>query len=60
MMKQAEQIAPDDDAVIPARFVARARIFVQPYVKGWTTNKPNIRNFTARAGSGSIPPRRGN
>ncbi len=44
MMKQAEQIALDDDAVIPARF-RQSEDLVQPYVKGWTTNKPNIRNF---------------
>ncbi len=41
LMKQAEQIALDDEAVIPTRYRVTQDI-VQPYVKGWV---PNIRDF---------------
>jgi oligopeptide transport system substrate-binding protein len=41
LMKQAEQIALDDVAVIPTRFRVTQDL-VQPYVKGWI---PNLRDF---------------
>jgi oligopeptide transport system substrate-binding protein len=44
LMKEAEQIALDDDAVIPVRF-RLTQVLVQPYVRGWNTGQPNLRNF---------------
>lgn len=44
LMAQAEQIALDDDAIIPTRFRLTGNL-VQPYVKGWRSEKPNLRNF---------------
>jgi oligopeptide transport system substrate-binding protein len=44
LMREAEQIALDDDAVIPTRFLLTANL-VQPYVKGWDSNRPNLKNF---------------
>jgi oligopeptide transport system substrate-binding protein len=44
LMAQAEQVALNDFAVAPIRF-PRTRDLVQPYVKGWNTNVPNLRNF---------------
>lgn len=41
LLKQAEQMALDDYAWIPTRFIV-TRDLVQPYVKGW---KSNLRNF---------------
>ncbi|MBI3675338.1 MAG: peptide ABC transporter substrate-binding protein [Proteobacteria bacterium] len=41
ILKQAEQMALDDYAWIPVRYLV-TRDLVQPYVKGW---KPNLRNF---------------
>lgn len=43
LMKQAEQVALDDDAVIPTRF-RLTQDLVQPYVKGWKVGA-NVRNF---------------
>lgn len=44
LMAEAEQVALTDDAVIPTRF-RLTQDLVQPYVKGWNTDKPNLRNF---------------
>src|SRR5205085_7060130 len=44
LMKEAEQVALDDDAVIPTRFRLTGNL-AQPYVKGWDTGQPNLRNF---------------
>ncbi len=44
LMNRAEQIALDDDAVIPSRFRVTQDL-VQPYVKGWATKSPNVTNF---------------
>jgi oligopeptide transport system substrate-binding protein len=44
LMRQAEQVALDDYAVLPTRF-RQSEDLVAPYVKGWTTKLPNIRNF---------------
>ncbi len=41
LLQQAEQIALDDVAIIPIRFVVTQDI-VEPYVKGWI---PNVRDF---------------
>jgi len=41
LLRQAEQIALDDVAVIPTRFLVTQDI-VEPYVKGWV---PNVRDF---------------
>lgn len=41
LLEQAEQIALDDYAVIPTRFVVTQDI-VEPYVRGWI---PNVRDF---------------
>lgn len=41
LLRRAEQIALDDVAVIPTRFVVTQDI-VEPYVKGWI---PNVRDF---------------
>ncbi len=41
LLKQAEQVALDDIAVIPSRFLVTQDI-VEPYVKGWV---PNVRDF---------------
>jgi oligopeptide transport system substrate-binding protein len=41
LLRQAEQIALDDVAVIPTRFLVTQDI-VEPYVKGWI---PNVRDF---------------
>ncbi|HEY0106092.1 MAG TPA: peptide ABC transporter substrate-binding protein [Rhizomicrobium sp.] len=41
LLRQAEQTALDDDAVIPTRFLVTQDI-VEPYVKGWV---PNVRDF---------------
>jgi oligopeptide transport system substrate-binding protein len=44
LMNRAEQIALDDDAVIPSRFRVTQNL-VQPYVKGWRTARPNLLDF---------------
>ena len=41
LLSQAEQVALDDYAVIPTRFLVTQDI-VEPYVKGWI---PNVRDF---------------
>ncbi|MGZ5931367.1 MAG: hypothetical protein ACXWLW_04315, partial [Rhizomicrobium sp.] len=41
LLNEAEQVALDDVAVIPSRFLVTQDI-VEPYVKGWI---PNVRNF---------------
>ena len=41
LLRQAEQLALDDYAVVPIRFGVTQDI-VEPYVKGWT---PNVRDF---------------
>jgi oligopeptide transport system substrate-binding protein len=41
LLRQAEQVALDDLAVIPSRFLVTQDI-VEPYVKGWI---PNVRDF---------------
>ena len=43
LMKQAEQIALDDDAILPTRFRLTGNL-VQPYVKGWDSAKLNLIN----------------
>jgi oligopeptide transport system substrate-binding protein len=44
LMAQAEQIALDDFAIIPTRFL-QSQDLVQPYVRGWDSNRPDLRNF---------------
>lgn len=44
LMQKAEQVALDDNAIMTMRF-RLTQDLVQPYVKGWTTDKPNLRNF---------------
>jgi oligopeptide transport system substrate-binding protein len=44
LMAQAEQVALDDFAVIPTRF-RQSQNLVEPYVKGWRSRTPNLRNF---------------
>ena len=44
LMADAEQVALDDFAVIPTRF-RQSQNLVEPYVKGWRTKEPNLRNF---------------
>jgi oligopeptide transport system substrate-binding protein len=44
LMKEAEQTALDDDAIIPTRF-RLSQTLVQPYVRGWNTGQSNLRNF---------------
>jgi oligopeptide transport system substrate-binding protein len=41
LLREADQTAIDDDAVIPTRFLVTQDI-VEPYVKGWI---PNVRDF---------------
>ncbi len=41
LLRQADQVALDDYAVIPTRFLVTQDI-VEPYVKGWV---PNVRDF---------------
>ena len=44
LMAKAEQVALDDDAILPTRFRLTANL-VQPYVKGWDSKAPNMTNF---------------
>ncbi|MBN9578165.1 MAG: hypothetical protein J0H26_07330 [Alphaproteobacteria bacterium] len=41
LLNQAEQLALNDNAIIPVLFM-KTRDLVQPYVRGWV---PNIRDF---------------
>lgn len=43
LMADSEKVALGDDAVIPVRFRFTQNL-VEPYVKGWVTNRANIRN----------------
>lgn len=43
-MAQAEQVALDDFAIVPTRF-RQSQNLVAPYVKGWRSKTPNLRNF---------------
>ena len=44
LMAQAEQVALDDFAIVPTRF-RQSQNLVAPYVKGWRSKTPNLRNF---------------
>jgi oligopeptide transport system substrate-binding protein len=44
LMNKAEQIALDDNAIIPSRMRVTQNL-VQPYVKGWRSARVNVLNF---------------
>lgn len=57
IMVQAEQIALNDNAVIPTRF-PKTQDLVQPYVKGWVSNLRNVNRTRWLWIDSSVPPER--